>query len=139
MLSRTLSSGPLFRRLRWLGFTLTPVLSALSIGAGCGHQGAPSPYATDADDGGAEGGTGGSEPGDAGADVDPTLGGPCLDDGQCNDGIDCTFDTCDQSLGLCRNIPDDSKCQDGVYCNGFETCQPKHGCVPGSPITCSTG
>ncbi len=118
--------------------------AAVTIGAGCGHQGAPSPFSGDAgadasEDAAGEGGTGGSEPGDAGADADPTLGGPCLDVGQCTDGVSCAFASCDQSLGRCRYTPDDSKCQDGVYCNGFETCDPQHGCVPGPPVTCSTG
>src|SRR4029079_925125 len=32
--------------------------------------------------------------GDAGPDADLTLGGPCVDDPQCNDDVPCTFDAC---------------------------------------------
>ena len=49
----------------------------------------------------------------------------------CDDGIVCTVD----SLGpddQCLNIPDDSLCDDGLYCNGTETCDPLSGCQAGS-------
>ena len=57
---------------------------------------------------------------DAAPVVDPTLGGPCNDDAQCDDQIDCTFDACDKTLSRCRNTPDDTKCSDNVFCNGGE-------------------
>ncbi|HEY1956203.1 MAG TPA: putative metal-binding motif-containing protein [Polyangiaceae bacterium] len=75
---------------------------------------------------------------DAGPDADPTLGGPCTDDGQCDDQIACTHDSCDQTLLRCRNVPDDTLCDDGVYCNGKEVCK-KSGCAPGPVVACSTG
>jgi hypothetical protein len=75
--------------------------------------------------------------GDAGPDADPTLGGPCIDDGQCDDKIACTHDSCDQSIKRCRNVPDDTLCDDGVYCNGVEVCK-KSGCQPGPVVACST-
>ncbi|MBX3226809.1 MAG: putative metal-binding motif-containing protein [Labilithrix sp.] len=75
---------------------------------------------------------------DAGG-VDPTIGGPCNDDGQCDDQIPCTFDRCDQELGRCRNTPDDAQCQDGAYCNGSERCVLRQGCAPGPVVTCSDG
>jgi hypothetical protein len=143
------------RRTASLCFTLVLAASGLAAGglavAGCGHAGAPSPYGRDAGgdaggEGGAapDGGSGGSGgqgggPADAGADADPTLGGPCLDDGQCHDALDCTFDTCDTTLKRCRFTPDDSKCQNGVYCDGVERCDPKLGCVPGAPVGCGDG
>ena len=37
-----------------------------------------------------------------GSNIDPELGGPCVDDAQCNDGVGCTFDRCDQELSRCR-------------------------------------
>lgn len=89
---------------------------------------------------------------DAGADVldamtpisspdggDPDLGGPCVDDGQCDDGVACTYDRCDTKLGRCRNTPDDSLCDDGVYCDGHERCVRKIGCQPGPVISCDDG
>jgi hypothetical protein len=74
---------------------------------------------------------------DASPDADPTLGGPCTDDGQCDDGVACTHDSCDQSLLRCRNVPDDTLCDDGAYCNGKEVCE-KTGCAPGPVVACST-
>jgi hypothetical protein len=78
-------------------------------------------------------------PEDAGPDADPTLGGPCVDDTQCDDEIACTFDRCDPSLKRCRNTPDDSLCQDDSYCNGRERCKLGLGCVPGPVVTCQDG
>jgi len=75
--------------------------------------------------------------GDAEPDADPTLGGPCTDDGQCDDQVACTHDSCDQTLLRCRNVPDDTLCDDGVYCNGKEVCK-KTGCAPGPVVACST-
>jgi hypothetical protein len=74
---------------------------------------------------------------EAGPDADPTLGGPCTDDGQCDDQVACTTDYCDLSLMRCRNVPDDTLCDDGVYCNGKEVCK-KTGCAPGPVVACST-
>ncbi len=73
---------------------------------------------------------------DASVDVDPTIGGPCVEDAQCDDGFSCTFDRCDQSLSRCRHVPDDSLCEDGLYCNGQERCFPRTGCVAGPVVTC---
>ncbi len=78
------------------------------------------------------------EAGDA-ETVDPTLGGPCLDDAQCQDGILCTFDRCDKGISRCRFSPDDAQCQDGNHCNGKEICAPRFGCQPGPAVTCQDG
>lgn len=74
-----------------------------------------------------------------GPSTDPTLGGPCTDDSQCGDGIECTFDRCDKTLDRCRNTPDDTQCADTVHCNGKERCVPRLGCRPGEPVTCQDG
>jgi hypothetical protein len=74
---------------------------------------------------------------DAQADGDPTIGGPCLDDTQCDDGIDCTVDGCDLSIARCRFVPDHAVCADAIYCDGEEVCDPKLGCREGEPIACS--
>ena len=74
---------------------------------------------------------------DAGNQVDPTLGGPCEDDGQCDDNVVCTRDACDQSLGRCRFTPEDESCDDAQYCNGMERCDIRDGCVFGEPVACS--
>lgn len=76
---------------------------------------------------------------DAEPGFDPTLGGPCTEDSQCDDLIPCTFDVCDQELGRCRNTPDDALCADDSFCNGREVCVLRLGCAPGPVVTCQDG
>jgi hypothetical protein len=71
------------------------------------------------------------------ADANPYLGAPCVDDGQCNDMIACTYDSCDPGTRRCLNVPDNTLCDDGIYCDGQEQCVPLHGCEPGTIVTCS--
>jgi hypothetical protein len=55
------------------------------------------------------------------------------DDGACDDGITCTIDTCDAIEG-CFNTPDDGLCDDGQFCTGDGSCDPQQDCVfTGSP------
>ena len=68
--------------------------------------------------------------------IDPTLGGPCTEDVQCDDKIPCTFDRCDMARLRCRNTPDDTLCDDNVYCNGREICVLRMGCAAGPVVTC---
>ena len=84
------------------------------------------------------GGTGG-EGGSGGSGVDPELGGPCVEDAQCDDEIDCTADSCDKSLDRCRFRPEDAVCDNGVHCDGTEVCAQKLGCVAGPPASCDDG
>jgi hypothetical protein len=77
----------------------------------------------------------GISPQDAGA----PLGKSCLDDGQCDDGIACTFDECVPGPQRCRSSPDHSQCADDTYCNGVEQCDVLLGCRSGEPIACSDG
>jgi hypothetical protein len=114
------------------------ILVSLPLAA-CGDHSAASPFVTDA---GEAGETGDASDVDGSLNVgmdagDPTLGGPCSDDGQCDDGFACTTDTCDMTLLRCRHSPDDSSCDDGVYCNGAEVCDPKLGCQAGAPVSCT--
>ncbi len=113
-------------------------LVALALAApfiGCGTDSAPSPF----DDGSA--GAAGEGPdaggGDADAGLDPTWGGPCSAEDQCNDSVDCTVDWCDLEVGRCRFEPDHSFCADDVYCDGEEQCQPGLGCREGEPVSCT--
>ena len=138
--------GVVFATLPSVAFR-TPTLIAASVvallGAGCVET-VPSPF-TDKDAGadadGSDGPLGEASPeastDSSDSDVDPSLGGPCLDDLQCDDGIDCTFDRCDLTLERCRYVADDLICQDGRYCNGSEVCDLQIGCVAGEPVTCS--
>jgi hypothetical protein len=80
----------------------------------------------------------------------------------CDDAIDCTVDACGEGVAGCTFVPDHSRCppaqicdparggcvaipcasaaecDDGVFCNGTETC-PAGFCVQGPEPTCSDG
>jgi hypothetical protein len=108
----------------------------------CGDRFAPSPFASQpvpADAGGTGGPSAEPDGGTSAPFSTPheILGGPCVDDAQCDDGIDCTFGSCDITLGLCRFVADDDRCSDGVFCNGVEVCDPRTGCRSGPPTSCS--
>ena len=49
----------------------------------------------------------------------------------CDDDIVCTIDSSGPE-DQCLNIPDDTLCDDGLFCNGTETCDPLSGCQPSS-------
>lgn len=68
----------------------------------------------------------------------------------CNDGVACTTDSCNESTDSCSNVPNNGACNDGLFCNGAETCSATLGCQAGSDPcpgqtcnestdTCSTG
>jgi hypothetical protein len=57
----------------------------------------------------------------------------------CDDGVACTQDTCDESQAACVHAPDHALCQDGMACNGAESCHPTQGCVAGTPRDCDDG
>ncbi len=52
----------------------------------------------------------------------------CESDAECDDGIDCTADVCDTTIGACSNTPEDTMCDDGVDCTS-DTCSAATGCV----------
>ena len=53
----------------------------------------------------------------------------CDSDDQCDDGIECTVDSCDLASHRCRHQADDGLCaDDGLYCNGDEYCDAGLGC-----------
>ncbi len=57
---------------------------------------------------------------------DPDLG--CVDgDPPCDDGVDCTRDTCDPATGACGHETDDTACDDRVDCTN-DRCDPSRGC-----------
>ena len=70
------------------------------------------------------------------------------DDSYCDDENICTDDSCDEQLG-CDNVFDVTNapeceacygvvCDDGLWCNGLEACDPATGqCVDGTPPDCS--
>ncbi len=62
--------------------------------------------------------------------------GECSNDLDCDDGIDCTYETCNQNNHQCEFELRDRYCEDGLYCNGDETCS-LSGCVAGDNVDCS--
>jgi hypothetical protein len=113
-------------------------LCGVFLHVACGEIAGRDPFAPSVDGGGSGGRADepGGEGGRDGAD-DPTLGGPCLDDAQCGDGVECTVELCDVELERCRYFPNDARCDDGLYCNGSEVCDASHGCRAAAVPTCS--
>lgn len=50
----------------------------------------------------------------------------------CDDGVGCTSDACNETTDSCDNTPDDAACDNGLFCDGAETCAPLLDCLPGS-------
>jgi hypothetical protein len=101
--------------------------------AGCSNLPAGSPFVVD---GGPTDAMADGFPFDAVDDRGIPLGGPCLEDRQCNDGVECTFDSCNLALRRCQNVPDDSRCQNGLFCDGVEVCDASLGCRRGQTMAC---
>ncbi len=57
----------------------------------------------------------------------------CRYDEDCNDGLACTVDSCRNETGSCIHQPDDALCDNGLYCDGSETCDAHEGCRDGVP------
>ena len=49
----------------------------------------------------------------------------------CDDGVSCTIDSCSESSDTCFHTADDTVCDDGLYCNGTETCDGVLDCQAG--------
>jgi hypothetical protein len=113
-------------------------LTAFQGAVACGDDTAASPFA-EGDAGAAGAGGEDGTDADAEAGIDPTLGGPCNDLEQCDDGIDCTSDRCDLEIQRCRFEPDPAVCADDIHCDGAEVCEPGLGCREGEPVSCSDG
>ncbi len=61
--------------------------------------------------------------------------GPAL---TCDDGVACTIDLCLPGRG-CLNRVDDTRCNDGLFCNGVERCDARRGCFSEMPVLCDDG
>ncbi|MEK7756219.1 MAG: hypothetical protein AAB385_03300, partial [Planctomycetota bacterium] len=57
----------------------------------------------------------------------------------CNDGVPCTIDSCNEATDTCDHTPNHALCSNGLFCDGTETCHPTLGCVPGTPPNCNDG
>lgn len=71
---------------------------------------------------------------DAGVEL-PEGARPCKTNADCADAIDCTVDEC-LPAHYCRNTLDNSRCSDGLICNGVESCDPQRGCISAPPPSC---
>jgi len=59
--------------------------------------------------------------------------GPPFD---CDDGVACTTDVCNQAGDGCDHTPDDSVCDNDLYCDGDEVCDVIDDCQVGTPPNC---
>jgi hypothetical protein len=57
----------------------------------------------------------------------------------CNDGVACTADSCNEGTDSCDHAPSNAACNDGLYCNGSETCHTALGCQAGTLVNCNDG
>ncbi len=57
----------------------------------------------------------------------------------CNDGVSCTMDTCNEGTDSCDNLPSNGLCDDGIFCNGNETCDALNDCQAGTSVNCNDG
>ncbi len=69
------------------------------------------------------------------------VGGTCVAGAavDCNDGIACTVDSCNEVTDSCDNIADNGYCDNGAYCDGVETCHVTLGCQAGTAVNCDDG
>ncbi len=62
----------------------------------------------------------------------------CSSDLDCDDGLTCNgAETCDPLNGCVAGTP--LSCDDGVFCNGEEICTEGSGCQAGPPVVCDDG
>ncbi|HUU01786.1 MAG TPA: hypothetical protein VM425_10115 [Myxococcota bacterium] len=57
----------------------------------------------------------------------------------CDDGVSCTDDSCNEGTDGCDNPANNANCDDGAWCNGPETCDAQQGCQVGAAPNCDDG
>jgi hypothetical protein len=57
----------------------------------------------------------------------------------CDDGVECTDDVCNEDTDQCDHLPMDDYCDNGLFCDGEEVCDPALDCQPGTPPDCDDG
>jgi hypothetical protein len=64
-----------------------------------------------------------------------TGSGSCSSGGptDCSDGVGCTDDSCDEANDTCVNTPNNANCDNGLFCDGAETCDTTLDCLAGTP------
>jgi subtilisin family serine protease len=62
------------------------------------------------------------------------VGGSCVPGTapDCSDGVACTTDSCNESTDSCNHVANNALCDDGLFCNGAETCHVTLGCQAGT-------
>ncbi len=50
----------------------------------------------------------------------------------CDDGVNCTVDSCNESASACTHTADDGLCDNGLFCDGDEYCDVFLGCKTGA-------
>jgi formylglycine-generating enzyme required for sulfatase activity len=56
----------------------------------------------------------------------------CMNDAECDDGVGCTLDSCDDVLHVCVNVASNGLCENGLFCDGNETCDLVLDCQAGT-------
>jgi hypothetical protein len=57
----------------------------------------------------------------------------------CGDGIPCTVDSCNEAAQACDHVPNNGACDNGLFCDGVETCSAGQGCLAGNAVVCNDG
>jgi hypothetical protein len=63
----------------------------------------------------------------------------------CDDGLECTEDSCNELANICEHSPQHEVCDDDDRCDGTERCDPgdddadERGCIEGIPMVCDDG
>ncbi len=57
----------------------------------------------------------------------------------CDDGVGCTSDACNEDTDSCDHLPNDALCDDALWCTGIETCDPVLDCQSATPVDCDDG
>jgi hypothetical protein len=70
---------------------------------------------------------------------DPKVGCQAGDAPELSDDVDCTVDSCDEDSDTITHTPNDNACDNGLYCDGSETCDANKGCAPGDAPDLSDG
>ena len=73
--------------------------------------------------------------------VETCVAGACQDGTlvDCADAFACTADSCNEGSDSCNNLTNDALCDNGVFCDGSETCSAVSGCQAGTPVNCDDG
>ena len=45
-------------------------------------------------------------------------------------------DSCNEGTDSCDNVPNEANCDNGLYCDGDETCDAVLDCQDGTPVDC---